>query len=131
MSIGKARCMLHVRGHMWLCARLTSILRAPAQPRLPVQQKVDRRPESAGAVGTKRERCVGVEAYWRQLEPHQRRQIMRAPLGKMVEGGRPPAHRALGYKAGSVLLRLALYAKHVSHSAALHACYPISCPLQL
>jgi hypothetical protein len=61
-------------------------------PLLPVQQKVDRRPESGGAAGTKRERCVGVEAYWRQLEPHQRRQLMRAPLGKMVEGVySPPA----------------------------------------
>lgn len=50
-------------------------------------QKVDRRPESAGSgSGTKRERCVGVETFWRQLEPAQRRQLLRVPLSKMVEG---------------------------------------------
>jgi len=51
------------------------------------QQKVDRRPEGSGASGNKRERCFGVEAYWRQLDPADRRKLLRAPLAKMAEGG--------------------------------------------
>lgn len=49
-------------------------------------QKVDRRPDSAGGTGNKRERCFGVDAYWRQLDSAQRRLLMRAPLAKMAEG---------------------------------------------
>jgi hypothetical protein len=51
-----------------------------------LSQKVDRRQEAPGGGGSKRERCFGVEAYWRQLDPHQRRRLMRAPLSKMLEG---------------------------------------------
>ncbi|PRW56682.1 hypothetical protein C2E21_4574 [Chlorella sorokiniana] len=62
---------------------------AAAPPRRRKGQKVDRRPESGGSGGgTKRERCVGVETYWRQLDPAQRRQLLRVPLSKMVEAVR-------------------------------------------
>ena len=53
-----------------------------------LQQKPDRRPDSggSGSGGSKRDRCFGVDAYWRQLDPAQRRQLLRAPLSKMAEG---------------------------------------------
>lgn len=62
-------------------------------------QKVDRRPEGGGAAGTKRERCFGVEAFWRQTGPQERRKLLRAPLAKMAEGGWA-AGRVLAYKWG-------------------------------
>jgi hypothetical protein len=70
-----------------------------AAPRRRKGQKVERRPEGGGGggPGTKRDRCFGVEAYWRQLAPAQRRQLLRAPLAKMAEGaweGREGAHAA-------------------------------------
>jgi hypothetical protein len=64
---------------------------APA-PRSP-RQKVDRRLEPGGGGGNKRERCVGVESYWRQLDPGQRRQLLRVPVARMAEGGWPAAGR--------------------------------------
>lgn len=51
-----------------------------------VPQKVDRRPEGSAGGSSKRERCFGVEAFWRQLGPAERRNLLRAPVAKMAEG---------------------------------------------
>lgn len=47
---------------------------------------MDRRSEGGGSGGSKRERCFGVEAFWRQLGPSERRKLLRAPVAKMAEG---------------------------------------------
>lgn len=47
---------------------------------------MDRRAEGGGGGGNKRERCFGVESFWRQLGPAERRKLLRVPVAKMAEG---------------------------------------------
>ncbi|KAL4443541.1 hypothetical protein ABPG75_011278 [Micractinium tetrahymenae] len=63
-----------------------NLLAAPVRRRK--GQKVDRRPDGSSGGGSKRERCFGVEAFWRRLDPAERRKLLRAPVAKMAEAVR-------------------------------------------